>query len=64
MLHSAAVMPRHKVYVSTWIDPDFGAEVTALAVTMGISRSELVRLALVQFVTNEKGAKRPRKERA
>ena len=57
-------MPRHKVYVSTWIDPDFGAEVTALAVTMGISRSELVRLALVQFVTNEKGAKRPRKERA
>jgi len=47
-------MPReNQVNYSFWLDIDLAASLDALAVKLGLTRSETLRLAINQFVLNE-----------
>jgi predicted transcriptional regulator len=47
-------MPReNQVNYSFWLDIDLAASLDALAVRLGLTRSETLRLAITQFVLNE-----------
>lgn len=42
-----------KAHVAAWVELTLAKELNAVAESLGISRSEAVRLALTQFVMNE-----------
>jgi len=47
------VRKRGQINRSFWMDAELSAEVDTLAKKLGITRSEVIRLAVTQFVLNE-----------